>query len=79
MEAVVHGGLVGIILDGRGRPIELPKDPASRVQSLTKWLASMDAYPKGKIEELQNEFPIGADKEGGGRGYAGLFKRMRRN
>ncbi len=79
MEAVVRGGLVGIILDGRGRPIELPKDPVFRVASLTRWLASMDAYPKGKIEELQTQFPIGTDKEGGGRGYAGLFKRIRQD
>lgn len=75
VEVNAHGGLVGIILDGRGRPIELPKDPAQRVSSLTRWLVSMDAYPEHKIRELQALFPTKRDKGGGGKIYAGLFKR----
>jgi len=31
------GGLCGILIDARGRPINLPKDPASRWERIEKW------------------------------------------
>nr|HMS86697.1 glutamate mutase L [Nitrospira sp.] len=33
----VHGGVVGLLLDGRGRPLKLPAEQQARVASLTKW------------------------------------------
>lgn len=41
------GGVVGLILDGRGRPFELPKDRATRVRKLTEWNRALDIYPAG--------------------------------
>jgi hypothetical protein len=43
----VHGGVVGLFLDGRGRPLQLPTDHVSRVASLTRWYQAIDLYPKG--------------------------------
>lgn len=33
----VSGGSMGVVLDGRGRPIRLPRDPAHRRDLLMKW------------------------------------------
>jgi uncharacterized protein (TIGR01319 family) len=45
-KATIHGGVAGIILDGRGRqPLSLPEDPVKRVQKLSKWIEALDVYP----------------------------------
>jgi hypothetical protein len=41
----VQGGVVGLILDGRGRPLQLPVDQQARVAALTKWFKAVDLYP----------------------------------
>ncbi|MDK2745491.1 MAG: glutamate mutase L [Nitrospira sp.] len=41
----VHGGVVGLLLDGRGRPLRFPADHQVRVASLTKWFKAVDLYP----------------------------------
>jgi hypothetical protein len=42
----IHGGVAGIILDGRGRgPLGLPEDPVKRVQKLSQWIEALDVYP----------------------------------
>jgi uncharacterized protein (TIGR01319 family) len=43
----VHGGVVGLLFDGRGRPLRLPEDQRGRVAALTKWFNAVDLYPKG--------------------------------
>ncbi len=43
----LHGGVVGLILDGRGRPLALPQGPAARRQKLAEWNRALDAYPVG--------------------------------
>ena len=42
----VQGGVVGLLLDGRGRPLQLPADQQVRVAALTKWFKAVDLYPK---------------------------------
>ncbi|MEQ1792555.1 MAG: glutamate mutase L [Nitrospira sp.] len=42
----VQGGVVGLLLDGRGRPLQLPVDEVTRVAALTKWFRAVDLYPK---------------------------------
>jgi uncharacterized protein (TIGR01319 family) len=42
---VVDGGVVGIILDGRGRPLELPADDQQRLAKLEQWLRAAGAMP----------------------------------
>jgi len=46
MTREVQGGVVGLLLDGRGRPLELPTEPSARVAGLTKWFDAVDLYPK---------------------------------
>ncbi len=42
----VHGGVVGLLLDGRGRPLKFPAEQQARVASLTKWFDAVGLYPK---------------------------------
>ena len=44
----VQGGVVGLLLDGRGRPLQLPADEPARVAALTKWFESVDLYPRSQ-------------------------------
>ncbi len=46
LEAEVHGGAVGVILDGRGRPLKLPADRTSGQQTMKRWVEAMEAYEK---------------------------------
>jgi len=47
VETKLHGGVVGIIIDTRGRqPFVLPTDPVERVKSLKKWMSELKAYPE---------------------------------
>jgi uncharacterized protein (TIGR01319 family) len=43
----VEGGVVGLILDGRGRPLKLSDDPAQRRANQERWEAALDVYPEG--------------------------------
>jgi uncharacterized protein (TIGR01319 family) len=42
----VEGGVVGLILDARGRPLSLPKDPSERAAQLAAWAKAVDLYPE---------------------------------
>ena len=45
--ADVHGGVVGLIVDARGRrPFVLPHDPRERIARLRAWNLAVDAYPR---------------------------------
>lgn len=46
IETTVYGGVVGIILDGRGRPMTISTDPQQRISDLTKWSAAVQEYPE---------------------------------
>jgi hypothetical protein len=41
----VFGGVVGIVIDARGRPITLAKEKVSRVEQVQRWAKAIDAYP----------------------------------
>ncbi len=45
LETILHGGVVGIVLDARGRPIYLPQDKDRRDKMLFKWWNALDLYP----------------------------------
>ena len=49
-KVVVEGGVVGIILDARGRPLVLPDDKNKRKQKLIEWFKALDAYPERLYE-----------------------------
>jgi uncharacterized protein (TIGR01319 family) len=40
----IRGGTVGVILDGRGRPLVLPEDLHLRRKMLTSWIEALDLY-----------------------------------
>ena len=45
VEAELEGGVVGVIIDCRGRPLVLPADETARVNSLQRWLTALNIYP----------------------------------
>jgi uncharacterized protein (TIGR01319 family) len=45
LEAKVEGGLVGVIVDCRGRPLVLSEDDKTRMEALRKWAVQLSAYP----------------------------------
>jgi len=48
VEKEIHGGVVGIILDGRGRPFDLSSlNEQERVSHLKKWNKELNIYPDG--------------------------------
>ncbi len=46
----VKGGAVGLILDGRGRPLNLPENTADRVNSLKSWMTTLGNYDAESLE-----------------------------
>jgi uncharacterized protein (TIGR01319 family) len=52
LETKVMGGIGGVILDGRGRPLQLPEDLTQRMTLLRGWFDSLNMYEKDKIETL---------------------------
>ena len=49
VEAEAMGGVAGLVIDTRGRPLEVPTDTAQSVAQLTKWQAALDAYPSTSL------------------------------
>ena len=45
LTATVHGGTVGLVLDGRGRPLVLPSDRSTCRDAILKWNRAMEMYP----------------------------------
>lgn len=43
IEEIIDGGVVGVILDGRGRPLQLPDDDTERNAKLLRWLQAIGA------------------------------------
>ncbi|MBS7653284.1 glutamate mutase L [Candidatus Bathyarchaeota archaeon] len=50
LETEIEGGVVGVIIDARGRPLQLPQDDRERRRTLLGWFESLDAYPKEIME-----------------------------
>ena len=46
IETTVFGGVVGLLLDGRGRPFILPDSKTERIASLQKWSIATNEYPE---------------------------------
>lgn len=42
----VDGGVVGVIIDARGRPLVLPEDNKRRIKSLERWMKTLNVYPE---------------------------------
>jgi hypothetical protein len=42
----VRGGTVGLVLDGRGRPLILPENPSECRSHMESWVNALDLYPE---------------------------------
>ena len=45
VETTAMGGVVGLVIDTRGRPLEIPTDSTRRVTQLTEWQDALETYP----------------------------------
>ncbi|MBM3238500.1 methylaspartate mutase [Candidatus Poribacteria bacterium] len=45
IETEVSGGVVGLIIDTRGRPLEISQNTSNRVSKLLKWNRALNVYP----------------------------------
>ena len=52
LNTTLSGGVVGIVLDARGRPLRLPEDDGTRKRTLLGWWKELDLYP---VEPLRWE------------------------
>lgn len=52
IEREVQGGVVGLLLDARGRPLQLPNDTVTRRNLLLNWFKNLDLYPSDKLRTL---------------------------
>jgi len=43
---ILRGGVVGIAMDGRGRPLQTTPDRAKRIEQIQRWNAALDCYPE---------------------------------
>jgi len=46
LKTEVEGGIVGILLDARGRPFTLPEEAEERKKTLLGWIKAIDMYPE---------------------------------
>ena len=45
VETEVRGGVVGLVIDTRGRPLGMSVDTVQSVEDFKKWLEALDVYP----------------------------------
>lgn len=48
IEKEIRGGTVGLILDARGRPLELSTDRAVSRPAMTDWVTTLELYPESR-------------------------------
>ena len=48
IDTIIFGGQVGLIFDGRGRPLDVDSDPNQRISNLKKWASALNEYPELK-------------------------------
>ena len=49
IQTKVYGGQVGIIFDGRGRPLKLSHEPTKRLSDLKNWSNALKEYPNLEV------------------------------
>ena len=48
IDTIIFGGQVGLIFDGRGRPLDVGSDSNERISNLKKWASALNEYPELK-------------------------------
>ncbi len=61
LNAEIDGGVVGIILDARGRPLLLPQDDKERRKRMLRWFSALEAYPTTAIERFGQDLGESTD------------------
>ena len=54
-EADIEGGVAGIVLDARGRPVRTTTDRAEMKKLLLKWYRALDLYPTEALDRFEKE------------------------
>ena len=52
LTTTVDGGVVGIMIDARGRPLDLPENDGERRKKLIEWFKALQAYPEDYLNSL---------------------------
>lgn len=52
MQFKVVGGWCGLVIDGRGRPLELPEDKQARIAMLQRWMQQLQGKPIDSAAEV---------------------------
>ncbi|MGE5560509.1 MAG: glutamate mutase L [Chloroflexota bacterium] len=81
VETEVHGGLVGIVFDCRGRPIALPDDARKRSEKLCEWIETLNVYPPeafAACRARQANNAANRASEKGGQKRGGVFSALKR-
>jgi len=53
LETKIEGGVVGVLLDARGRPIITPDDRNEMRKLLIKWFKAVDMYPPNVLDKFE--------------------------
>ena len=48
IDTIIFGGQVGLIFDGRGRPLDVGSESNERISNLKKWASALNEYPELK-------------------------------
>jgi uncharacterized protein (TIGR01319 family) len=72
LDAELEGGLVGIVMDCRGRPLELPASDSERVAKLIEWIEALGMYDVDAVRGLGGRFVAAKGEEKGDK-RRGLF------
>ncbi len=52
LEATVQGGVAGLLIDARGRPIYFPEEDAKRKEMILEWFKETNMYDENELERL---------------------------
>lgn len=53
LQTTIEGGVVGVVIDTRGRPLTVPADKEEKKKTLLRWFRSLDLYPKARMAEWE--------------------------
>jgi uncharacterized protein (TIGR01319 family) len=52
LETTAMGGIVGVLLDARGRPLQLPENDVEKKNFLLNWFQALKMYPEDKLKSM---------------------------
>jgi hypothetical protein len=55
LQTTIIGGVVGLVLDARGRPLMLPEDNSEREAKLLVWFNALSLYPDNLLNKFQKK------------------------